>query len=278
VGRTGCRVETAERGESVERQRLRLHLTGRVGVEGTHWVDQEALGGRQGRLAFVRLVMERHRPLPIDTLADALWGDALPRSWEASLRAVVSKLRSVLASVDPGSSVRSDAGCYQLAVGDAWVDVEAAANAVDRGEGALRHGDLRTAWSEATVAAGIARRPVLPGVDVPWVDALRAHVRSCSVRALDVLVEVELAGDQRPLALSHARELVAMEPLREAGHRALMRAHQAAGERGEALRVHAELRAVLAEELGIEPSPETEALYLDLLRAPSTARPPRTTA
>jgi DNA-binding SARP family transcriptional activator len=69
-----------------------------------------------------------------------------------------------------------------------------------------------------------------------------------------------------------------VEPLREAGHRALMRVHQAAGERGEALRVHAELRAMLAEELGIEPSPETEALYLELLRAPAAVRTPRTTA
>lgn len=248
------------------RNPLRIYLTGRVGLEGEHGVDQEMLGGRQGRLALVRLVLERHRPLPLDALANALWGEELPRTWETSLRAVVSKLRSVLVALDPALGIRSDAGCYQLVVGDAWVDVEAAVNAVDRAEGGLRRGETSVAWSEATVAASIARRPVLPGEDRPWVNELRDRLRGCSVRALDVLAAVYLADDQRPLALAVARELVELEPLREAGYRSLMRAHHAAGERAEALRAHAELRAMLVEELGVEPSPETEAVYLRILR------------
>jgi DNA-binding SARP family transcriptional activator len=75
---------------------LRFYLTGRVAVEGSHTVDQSALPGRQGRLALVYLVVERHRPVPIHELASALWGDDPPRTWEASLRVVVSKLRRVL--------------------------------------------------------------------------------------------------------------------------------------------------------------------------------------
>jgi DNA-binding SARP family transcriptional activator len=249
------------------RPALRIYLTGRVGLERDAWVDQDALGGRQGRLAFLLLVTERHRPLPVDTCAEALWGDDLPPSWETSLRAVMSKLRRTLARIDPNLVIRSDGGCYQLMVGGAWIDVEAAGNAIDRAEGALRRGELTAAWSEATVAAGISRRPVLPGEDRPWVDALRARMRTGLVRALDVLAAVYLANDQRPLALAIARELVAVEPLREAGHRALMRAHHVSGERAAALRVHAELRATLIAELGVEPSGETEQLYLAILRA-----------
>jgi streptogramin lyase len=61
-----------------------------------------------------------------------------------------------------------------------------------------------------------------------------------------------------------------------------MEAHVAAGNGGEALRVYERCRRFLADELGAYPSPETEALYRDLLEAPAvlpharTARAPRT--
>lgn len=262
-------MEPSSWNEVVERlaeNELRIYLTGRVGLEQGVWIDQDELGGRQGRLAFVRLVLARHRPLPIDRLAEALWGEAFPPTWQTSLRAVVSRLRRTLLPVAP-DGILSDGGCYQLVVPGAWVDIEAAANAVDRAEGALRQGDLAGAWSESTVAAGIAGRPVLPGEDRAWVEQVRTRMRSCDVRALDVLLEVYLADGQYPLALAIARELVTLEPLREAGHRGLMRALVAAGERARALRVYRDLRELLVEELGVEPSHETERLYLAVLRA-----------
>ena len=61
----------------------------------------------------------------------------------------------------------------------------------------------------------------------------------------------------------------------EAAYRQLMRALAAAGERGEALRVWERCRTTLVEELGVDPSPETEAVYLEVLgpgASPPTAR------
>jgi SARP family transcriptional regulator, regulator of embCAB operon len=243
-----------------------FYLTGRIGVEGERLLDQAELHGRQGRLALVYLVVERHHPVALDALAAALWGDELPRSWQTSLRAVISKLRGALSGVASTVQVARDAGCYQLLIGDAWVDVDAALDAIDRAEGARRRGDLAVAWSEATVAASIASRPVLPGEDLPWVAALRARVESTHVRALDVLVSTCLATGQVPLALSLAEQLVALAPYREASHRGLIRAHLAAGDRGAAVRAYAELRDRLADELGVEPSAATQDAYLDALR------------
>lgn len=255
---------------------LRFYLTGRVAVEGSRTLDQAALPGRQGRLAFVYLVVERHRPVPIDELATALWGDQLPRTWEASLRVVVSKLRSVLTQAGGSeAAIVAEGGCYHLRLSDPWVDVEVAANALDRAEGAWRHDDLATTWSESTVAAGIARRPVLPGEDLPWVDTLRARLHDIAVRSMDLLVRVYLERREHTLAIAVGRDLVALEPYREAGHRHLMRAHFAAGDRAEAVRTYARLRDLLAEELGVEPSAETEALYLTVLRAGSVDQPSR---
>jgi SARP family transcriptional regulator, regulator of embCAB operon len=244
---------------------LRFYLTGRVSVEGAELVDQTALPGRQGRLALVYLVLERHRPVPYDEVADALWGSELPPSWDRSLRVLVSKLRKVLPAPARPLLV-SDAGCYQARLGDVWVDVEAATNAVDRAEGAWRARDLATAWSEATVAASVARRPLLPGEDQPWVAQERGRLRGLQVRALEVLAAVYLARGEAVLTREVAQELVGLEPLREAGHRLLMHAHVAGGERAEALRVHQRLRESLAEELGVDPSPETRALHQAILR------------
>jgi SARP family transcriptional regulator, regulator of embCAB operon len=245
---------------------LRFYLTGRVGIEASHRrVDQRDLHGPQGRLALVHLVSERRRPVAVDRLAAAVWGEELPPSWEPSLRALVSKLRRVLAELDPALSLASDAGCYQL-LGEAWVDVEVAVNAVDRAEGAVRRGDRGQAWSEATVASGIAARPVLEGEDLPWIVALRERLTATHSRALTVLAQVYLEDGQLPLAVAVARQLVALEPYRESGHRTLMRAHLAAGDRGEAVRVYAALRSRLRDDLGVDPSEETQRLHLEALR------------
>jgi SARP family transcriptional regulator, regulator of embCAB operon len=246
----------------------RFYLTGRLCIEGpAGGVDQPALPGRHGRLALVRLVSARLRPVPVDELAASLWGDNLPPSWQTSLRAVVSKVRTCLLAADAELGLDADAGCYQARLGTAWVDVEAAANAVDRAEGARRAGELGDAWSHAAVASAIARRPLLPGEDLPWVAALRGQLRSWRVRALDVLADVHLAAGDTTQARAVAEQLVTLEPWREAGHRHLMRAHLAAGDRAEALRVHDRLRRQLADELGVDPAPETTALLTEALRA-----------
>ena len=70
-----------------------------------------------------------------------------------------------------------------------------------------------------------------------------------------------------------AEEAIALEPFRESGYRRLMEVHIAAGNRAEALRVYERCRRLLADELGAFPSPETEAIYRDLLRTPAPAPP-----
>ncbi|MFA9431494.1 BTAD domain-containing putative transcriptional regulator [Egicoccus sp. AB-alg2] len=289
-----------EVGETLASNVLRFYLTGRLAIEGARTVDQADLPGRQGRLALVYLVLERHRPVPVEELADALWGDTLPPSWDRSLRVVVSKLRRVLLaavgpSAPPGDGppagrdetaidrspadevlVTSDSGCYQARLGGAWIDVEAAANAVDRAGGAWRRGAVDVVWSEATVAAAITRRPLLLGEDGrPWILSERARLDGLRRRALELLASVHLARNDMDLARDVATELLTLDPLREASHRLLMRIHAAAGDRGEALRVHQRLRETLTEELGVDPSSETLELHRAILQSgtPGAAGP-----
>src|SRR3954447_19066699 len=112
---------------------LRITLAGRVCIRaGETEIREERLAGRQGRLLFAYLVIERGRPVPRDELADVLWGASPPVTWEKGLTVLISRLRAALAdSAVGGTAVLTNAlGCYRLDLPDGtWVDLEAAAAA-----------------------------------------------------------------------------------------------------------------------------------------------------
>jgi hypothetical protein len=96
---------------------LRLYLTGRVSAERDgRVVDEKRLPGRQGPMTLVYLALERARPVPIDELADAIWGEEPPRAWESALSAIVSKLRSALGDLGLGVTTRTTARSMGRAV------------------------------------------------------------------------------------------------------------------------------------------------------------------
>ena len=162
---------------------LRLYLTGRLTAElGERRFDERRLPGRQGRRAFAYLARARARPVPIDELAEAVWSTSSPSgAWETALSAIVSKLRASLRSLDSCCTVTTAAGCYQLSLPhDAWVDVEAARDALDQAEGHVRAGRTKAAWGPANVAASIAARPFLAGVDGEWISRERTALKTCA--------------------------------------------------------------------------------------------------
>lgn len=246
---------------------MRVYLSGRVCIEGERGlVDQSAFPGRQGRLAFGYLTLQR-RPVPRDELATLLWGDTPPASSEVALSAVVSKLRGVLRAAGLGArALESALGCYELHLpAGTWVDVEAAGEALHEAEVQLRTGDAAGAWAAANIAYHIARRPFLPGDDGIWVEQQRGHLLALLARATECFAEASLSKGEPEIALALAEELVGYEPFRESAYQLLMRAHAAAGNRAEALRAFERCRRLLAEELGADPSPETQALHVRLL-------------
>jgi broad specificity phosphatase PhoE len=64
-------------------------------------------------------------------------------------------------------------------------------------------------------------------------------------------------------------EALAAEPFDEVACQALMHAHATAGNRAEALRVYADCRKLFREELGADPSEQTAAVFLRVLRGPA---------
>jgi len=247
---------------------LRIYLTGTVQVEnGQRLLRESQLGGPQGRFVLAYLVTERERAVTQGELAESLWPDSLPSSWALALSAIVSRLRARLASVGlPRSRIIGNAfGCYQFTPpGEVWVDVEAALAGVDAAEGAIAAGDPFGAYGPSLIAVTVLRRPFLTGQDGEWVEARRAALVSNLVRALDCRVEALAANNELELALTHAREVVRLEPYRESAYRRLMRMLDRMGDRAEAVRVYLECEKRLKQDLGVSPSDETEAVYREI--------------
>ena len=224
---------------------------------------ERELPGRQGRLLFVYLVLARPRPTGRAELLDALWPDAAPASAESSLSALLSRLRRAV-----GEERLTGRSELRLELpDDAWVDVDAATEALHRAESAAARGDWTGAWGPARVAQHVAVRGFLPGEDAPWIEQQRRRLEELHVRALELAgrASVEIGGAELDTAERAARALIEAAPYRESGYRLLMEALAARGNGAEALVVYERLRARLRDDLGAAPSQATKDLHRRLL-------------
>jgi DNA-binding SARP family transcriptional activator len=247
---------------------IRTYLTGQIAIEDDSGVvlSEPDLRGRQARLVFSYLVLERRRAVSRMELVSLLWPDGTPAAWEAGLSAVVSRLRRAIAEI-PSARLDASAARYQLQLaGEVWVDVECAVESLDRAEAAVRTGRLRDAFGPGAVASTIARRPFLADVDSPWAEGQRARLKRVCVRALEVLAQVWIASGEPHLAVETASEMVAEDGLYERGYQLLMDANARTGHPANALIAYRRLQEVLRSELGIDPSADTQRLYEAIIR------------
>src|SRR5580765_8592289 len=197
------------------RSRLKVFLAGRVAAENDGVViDEGRFPGRQGRLLFAYLVAEQGRAVPRDELAEALWGDAPPATWDKALTVLVSKLRAVLSDggIDGTAALTGAFGCYRLELpAGSWVDIAEAARAADEAESALSAGGPEHAKTAAALAETLARQPFLPGDDGVWVEEKRRQIADVRVRALSVLAETSLSSGDAREAVKWSAEIVALE-------------------------------------------------------------------
>lgn len=240
-----------------------MYLTGGLRVEGPAGaVDEADLPGAQGRLTLAALLVER-RALSRDQLADIVWDDRLPAQWTGALHTIVSKLRALLSTtgLDGHAALVSTGGTYTCALpADGWVDLEDAHRRLDRADGALQRDDLHTTTSEATVASSILRRPLLVGLEGRWIDEQRRRHDAARYRCHTVLADAWLRRGDHRLAAVIAEVAVSLDPLREVGHRLLMRAAWQGGDRAAALRAFTRCERIIWDAFGVPPSPTTMAL------------------
>ncbi|HEY3728364.1 MAG TPA: AAA family ATPase [Solirubrobacteraceae bacterium] len=249
-------------------ERSRVQLCGRLSVELDGVELAGALRGKQVPQLLAYLVLSRQRTVGREELIGALWPDNAPRSQDAALRTLLSRLRSALG---PTVLVGREELALELPE-PAWVDIEAAGHEIGRAREALERGDARSAWALAQVPLNIASRGLLPGSQAPWIEPPRRELADLRLQALEVIgrAGLSLGGTQLGSAERAARTLIVAEPYRESGYVLLMQALQLQGNVAEGLRIFDRLRTLLRDELGTVPSPDAIAIHQQLLHPVGT--------
>lgn len=246
--------------------RLGIRLLGEFRLEGAE-LDQ--LRSRQARTLLKRLALERGGSVAPDSLVEAVWGDRRPAQPDRDLHVLVSRARSV---VGADHVVRRDTGYALLAD---WWDV---GELTSLGREAARRadaGDPVGARTAAEAALALVRGPLLADEpDAEWAAEARSAVATSVTEVRAVAASAALATGQVGDAAAHATEALRADPYDEAALRTLMRSHVAAGRPASALAEFARIRQLLAEELGVDPAPETRALHEELLRDDPPVSPP----
>ena len=252
-------------------ERTRIQLCGRLSVEFDGVELAGSLRGKQVPLLLAYLVLNRQRPVGREELIGALWPERAPRSEDAALRTLLSRLRT---SLGHDALVGRDELVLELPQ-PAWIDIEAAASQVERADRSLQGGDPRGAWALAQVPLNIASRGLLPGSQARWLEQRRADLADIRLHALEVIGRAGLAlgGTLLASAQRAARTLIEDAPYRESGYVLLMQSLEAQGNVAEALRVYERLRTLLFTELGTIPSAEAIGVHEALLRPSSQSEP-----
>jgi DNA-binding SARP family transcriptional activator len=238
-----------------------VQLCGRLVIEAAGERLEPRLPGRQGRLVFGYLVINDDRALTRDELLAAGWGeDSVPE--RDVLSPLISKLRRVI-----GSERIQGRSELRFVGDDTFIDVRWALGAIHRAEYQAELKDWTAAWGPAHTAYHIAKRRFMLGLDAPWIDEWRRRLDEICARALYLfaLSGLGLGGPALQHAERAARTMIEMAPFNETGYRILMEILESQGNRAGALLVYDRLRGLLHEEMGVDPSPALQEVYVRLL-------------
>ncbi len=225
---------------------------------------------RKAQSLLAYLVTHPDRPHPREQLANLFWPDH-PR--DKALHNLSTALWHIRRVLPPGNYLLTNTQTMQFNPrSDFWLDVKEFEEAVirDRGSGVGQE-SLISDPSSLISAIKLYRGDFLESFYDDWCLEERYHLESLFLGALERLIALCQERDEPEAALEYARWLLLRDPLREDIHRQVMRLHARQGDQAAILQQYLQCQAVLRDQLGIEPAPETTALCQEL-----TGEVPRT--
>lgn len=260
-------------------------------------LDGRALPVAPGKqtLLLAALLARPDQVVPVELLAETVWGAGSSRAAAGSLRALVSKLRGALAGDDPVDTsahglLVSAAGGYRLrlptrdAAGQPLesLDAQAFSSALTRARAERTAGRTSAAIEAYRSALGLWRGAAFSGAKRDDTVGGLVTGEACRLEtdravAIEERLAAELSLGRHAQLLGELQALVAAEPLRERPVELLMVALYRMGRQQEALSLYRRLRMLLTDELGVEPSADVRALHERLLRhdgVSGTSAPP----
>ena len=248
----------------------RLNLTLLGGFQAR--LDDRVVGVsmKKGQALLAYLAMPAGKTDLRDKLATLLWGDVGERAARAGLRQALFMLRRIL----------GDAGPLRVEGDNVALDPEVVGTDVEEFEQCAARGTPAALERAAVLYQG----DLLEGLSLreatfeEWLVAERSRLRELALEALGNLLALQRDAGALESAVQTALRLVALDPVQEHVHRALMRLHTQLGRRGAALRQYQLCVSALSRELRAEPDAETKALYREILQrrlAPPAVAAPR---
>ena len=227
------------------------------------------LGAAKQRAVLAMLVINRNRPVSVDSLIDAVWGEDPVPAARTGIQSHISTLRRLLqgAGADPYSVLASAPPGYQLSVADADCDVGRFSAEKAAGVRAAVAGRFEDASNHLHAALGEWRGPVLDDLrDFPFVDAYAAMLLEEKVAAHTARAEAEIACGRAGAVIGELEALTAEHPYREPLWAQLITAYYVTERQSDALGAYRRLKTTLADGLGIDPGPTVSALHERILR------------
>ncbi|HTC82015.1 MAG TPA: BTAD domain-containing putative transcriptional regulator, partial [Acidimicrobiia bacterium] len=233
------------------------------------------IGSAKQRAVLAVLGLHLNEVVSRDLLVDRLWGDRPPTSATVTLRSLVSRLRKALDGAAVGLEIVTREPGWTL---------RGEANAVDAAQFTALTAEARLllAGGEPAAAAlcwrkalGLWRGAALGDVvDAGYLAAEATRLDEARLDAVEDLADAELASGWAADALARLEPHIAGHPLRERSWGELMLALYHLGRQAEAVRAYQRLRAVLREELGLDPTPALADLEARILRHDPALGPP----
>jgi DNA-binding SARP family transcriptional activator/tetratricopeptide (TPR) repeat protein len=247
---------------------MRVTLLGPVGVASAGMTVH--LGGPKQRAVLALLALDVGRVVSADRLILQLWREEPPAQAMMALQSYVSRLRRVLAAVRPtGSSpvIVTRAPGWVLELPPDSVDVTQFAALVTRGRALLASAEPADAVKHLRSALALWSGPAMDDLRMSgFAVAERTRLEQLRMDATESLFEAELAAGNWPAVVEGAERFTEENPFRERAWLVLMLAMYRSGRQADALAVAGRLRALLTDELGLDPSPEVRDLETRILR------------
>src|SRR3954452_17623788 len=230
------------------------------------------ISGAKRRALLAVLVLQANRPVSAERLALALGGQDAPPGAIKAVQVQVSRLRRTLG--ETGVLETTPAG-YRLVVGPGALDLERFERALAAGRHALAAGDPDRGAELLRGALRLWRGAPLE--EFAWAPFAAHEIRRLDelrLTAVELRVEAELAAGRHAELVAELQRLTSEHPWRERLHAQLMLALYRSGRQAEALEAYRHARAVLVEQLGIEPGAELHNLQQAILTHDATLDAP----
>jgi SARP family transcriptional regulator, regulator of embCAB operon len=227
------------------------------------------LGAPKQRAVLAMLVINRNRPVGVDALINAVWGEDPVPAARISIQTHVSNLRRLLrtAGVDPYQVLASAPPGYQLTVADADCDLGRFIAAKAEGLQAAAAGRFEDASGHLSAALAEWRGPVLDDLrDFAFVDAFVTALLEDKMAVHIARAEAEIARGHAGAVIGELEALTAEHPYGEPLWAQLITAYYVTERQSDALGAYRRLKTALAEGLGIDPGPTVNALHERILR------------